>query len=410
MWSVRNRLNYPKGGGTVRDDILARVAWGNYLEFGGGHNLQGFIPRDQPRFFPTIDGKKPEKLNIWKHQICLTQPDLVEVYVANVLKYLQEKAPDGIDCININIEDDWGVCECDDCLASLHLADGTTVELKDPTFRSTQFFLFLNQVAGKLQEVHPNLQVGTYAYFFTAAAPKIKPADNIRVYFCPYVRKDQRTPLFSPINDHWWRQLTAWAAMTNDVVIREYYGIMAGFRPLAEVVAADVTAYDELGVAQFTSELNPVELVYWSDDRLRGAGDEWDLMAMEYWVISRLYWNPRADVEQLRKYYLRRTFREAAPAMERFFGAIRSAWYQERLPSDFESPVKLMGRLVLRGELEAQFRSNLSEAAEAVKHPTSTLLVDAIRQRFETWIEWAKEPASQEAAMARKNERHLQYG
>ena len=44
------------------------------------------------------------------------------------------------------------------------------------------------------------------------------------------------------------------------------------------------------------------------------------------WVIARLMWNPDLEVEQLRRYFNRRAFREAAPWMDRFFGVMREAF------------------------------------------------------------------------------------
>lgn len=100
---------------------------------------------------------------------------------------------------------------------------------------------------------------------------------------------------------------------SNNVVIREYYGIFNGFRPLAEVIAFDVRSYVKLGVMEYTSELNPDENFLFRDGVIRGGGAEWDFMTMEAWVVNRIYWDDTQDVEQLRKYYLRRTYREAAP-------------------------------------------------------------------------------------------------
>jgi hypothetical protein len=394
IWANRNGGNYPKGGGGVKSDLEQRTSAGNYVEFGGGHNISGFLGDNPAQFYPTIDGAVPEKFNIWKHQPNFTAPGLAETVATSVLKYINEKGPKHLDCININIEDNWGLSTDAKSLEPIKLPDGTMLPSTDETFRSTQYFLFLNDVARRIKKERPGLMVGTYAYFFTAVPPKIKLEDNIRVYFCPYVRKDQRTPLYSPINDVWWTRLNLWAKATPNVVIREYYGILNGFRPLAEVVAADVTAYSKLGVKEYTAELNPDEQMFTSDNMMRGGGDEWDFMAMEFWVIQRLYWDPTQDVEQLRKYYLRRTYREAAPAMEKFFGTIRANWYKQTVPSDFDDPKNLMRTLVIRAGAEESLRSTLKEALTLAKHPSTKVNIGAVKNRYEEWLESAKPEAA----------------
>jgi hypothetical protein len=389
LWSDRNRNNFV-GGNTLR-----QIQWGDRAEFGGGHNLQTFIPKDDPRYYPTIDGKKPDKLSIWKHQICLSVPDLVKTYSANVVKYIQEKAPSGIQVFNIKIEDNWGVCECADCLAPLHLPDGTVVNKDNPAFRSTQFYQFLNQVTQEVNKTFPGLVIQTYAYFYTAVPPLVKLDDHIAILFCPYVRPDHRTPLFAPINSTWWDRLTAWAAITPNVVIREYYGILNEGRPLAEVVAGDVKADLELGVRDFTAEITPDFLRVWSDGELRGGEDEFDLSAMEYWLINRVYWNPDANIEDLRKYYLRRTFREAAPFMEKFFGTIRQGWFETlRPPSDWGNSQQMWKRTVLDKKLEDTMRKYLEDALRAATHPSSRILISKIQKRLLHDLELIRQPAT----------------
>lgn len=377
QWANRNRNNYV--GGLAQQQFL----WGDRVEFGGGHNLQTFIPKDDKRYFPIVNGEKPEKLSIWKHQICLSVPDLATTYADNVVNYIKEKSPQGLRVFNIKIEDNWGVCECEKCLAPLALPDGRLVKNDDPAFRSTQFYTFLNDVTKKVNAVFPGLQIQTYAYFYTAIPPLVSLDENIYVLFCPYVRKDHRTPLYSPINREWWRRLTEWARITPNIVMREYYGIFNEGRPLAEVVAADVRADLDLGVRNFVAEINPDFLRVWSDGKLRGGEDEFDLSAMEYWIINRIYWQAQGNVEDLRKYYLTRTFREAAPQMEKFFGLVRKGWFEHiRPPSTWgKSPEIWKATIVSKGHLDAM-QEVLDKALEAAGNPSSRIMISKIRDRF----------------------------
>ena len=371
-WLTRNRGNQ----GIVPSE------WGGTVEIGGGHNLQSFIPKNDPAFYPVIKGKKPEKLSIWKHQICLSVPDLENIYADNVLKFLREKAPQGIDIVNIKIEDNWGVCECEQCLAPITLPNGETLPSTDDAFRSTQFFRFLNRVTENINKVYPNLRVQTYAYFYTAIPPKVPLNNNIQILFCPYVRKDHRTPMFSPVNDHWWKMQTEWARATPNVVVREYYGILNEGRPLAEVAAADIRSKLAQGINCFTAEVNDDDNRLWWDGVVRGAGDEYDVNMMEHWVTQRLYWSPDADVEALRKYFIRRTFHEAAPEIERVFGMIREDWFTQRGSSTWGAGV--LHRAFTASGREAEVRELLDTALRKVKNPTARILTARLKERIET--------------------------
>lgn len=373
-WAHRNRNNYVTGPPQLR------MEWGDRTEFGGGHNLQFFIPKGDPLYYPTIDGEKPETLSIWKHQICLSVPGLVETFAGNVLTYIQEKGPPGLNVFNIKIEDNWGVCECEKCLAPLVLSDGTQVENNDPAFRSTQFYQFLNSVTEKINKTIPDLKIQTYAYFYTSVPPKIPLNENIYILFCPYVRKDHRTPLYSPVNDHWWKLQKQWAEVTPNIIVREYYGILNGGRPLAEVVAEDVRTKLNLNIRSFSSEISVDDRRFWWDGNILGDGDMYDLNMMEYWVINRLYWDPEVDVEELRRYFIARTFREAAPEMNRFFGMIREKWFSRNTASTW-------GEGALHQEIVGEGRQDeaiqlLAQALEKATHPVARILIARIDDRI----------------------------
>ena len=67
-----------------------------------------------------------------------------------------------------------------------------------------------------------------------------------------------------------------------------------------------------------------------------------DASAIEFWTMSRLYWDPQQDVERLRKYFIRRAFREAAPEIERIYGTIREEWFKSPRASTIgENPLDL---------------------------------------------------------------------
>jgi len=383
-YQIRNRCNYVG----IRSGVHFKY-WGLYMEEGGGHNLHSWIPfslwEKHPEYWAQIGGER-QRPNGYKNQICLSNPEGRSIVVDRLLDYM-EKNPQvkAADTMNIKIEDNWGSCECDECLRPIRLPDGSTLGQDDIAFRSTQFFLFLNSVANALHnQGFPKLKIGTYVYFFTVPVPKIPVTNFLRPYFCDYVRKDYKVPIFAPINDMWWRILNNWTAFNANVVMREYTGLFVEFRSIAEVAAFDIRAELDAGVREFTSE-SLLQATLDIPAEKNPLGKQMDASFLEYWIITRLYWDPEADVEQLRKYAIRRTFHEAAPAMEKFFGTIREIYFKEKRTSDFEENDETL-RLALRQGIEPKLRGHLEEAARTVKHPISRQFVEQVKTYFESRI------------------------
>ena len=390
-YQVRNRCNYLG----LRSDVSFKY-WGLFMEEGGGHNLHSWIPwslwKTNPEYWCLINGERKHP-NGYKNQICLSNPKGREIFINRWLQSI-ERSPQSkaANCLNIKTEDNWGSCECDECLRPIRLPDGTLLQKDDIAFRSTQFFMFLNEVAnaahnreycelfGELKGL-PNLQIGTYVYFFTVQVPKIPVTSYLRPYFCDYVRKDYKVPIFAPVNDIWWRILNEWTKVSDKVVIREYTGLYVYFRPLAEVAACDIRAELDAGALEFTSESIPV----CSSESPVVSAQDLDVSFMEYWLIARLYWDPDADVEQLRKYFIRRVFREAAPEMEKFYGTIRQLYFKEKRATDYEENQETLRLVIAKGK-ECELRSYLDDALKKVKNPLSRKMIELIKLRYDTWI------------------------
>lgn len=95
-------------------------------------------------------------------------------------------------------------------------------------------------------------------------------------------------------------------------------------------------------------------------------------------------WDPSRDPEALRKYFIRRTFREAAPEIEKFFGLLRVDFFRNEVSSTLgDSGVMLTQRHVIDSGLEPRLRRHLEKAAEDVRHPVSGEMIRLLRARFE---------------------------
>lgn len=363
------------------------------MEFGGGHNMSSrWLPKSKygktnPEYYMLLDGKRRTEGRL---NLCYTNPEMTQTFIKETLA-ITRKLPDYYETINIMIDDTQAFCECDECMKSITLPDGRVLERKDPAFKSTQFFMFLNQVAKAVAGEFPKLQIKCFGYFFTSVPPEIPLEPNLRISYCPYPRNDKET-LHGASNAKWLERIKKYAALNKNVIWREYYYSGAGFpRAQANIIAQDLRFINSLGVKMIYSELS------WADRpsflRKREAEEHafFDLTGPEFWTINMLFWDPKQDPDELRNEYIKRTYREAAPAMMKFYKLIRDSWLNDPAPSRFNSDFKSdMGYYIVNKKLVEPCRAALKEAAAAVKDPRSAKQVKQLNATFESWLKIAE--------------------
>ena len=397
-WMAHNGCNLYNGGGggDISFSNPKKNAWGvYYTRHLGGHNIQHFFHGvTDKRCFPR--GADDERLsdNFWYGNPCFTSPVCLENFVSNLLNCAR-MAPEGTRKIYVNTQDTWNECRCPKCLSPIVLPDGRTVKVEDDNFRSTQYWMFMNAAGRRLAKELPGMGIVSLAYFFTAPPPAVRLEPNVWPEFAPYVRSNDKAPINAPENLVWFDRLKGWYAnCTKEIEIYDYYGLGLDFpRPLAEVKAWDFRLMDPY-VLGMTSEENSFR-----DEVGKPAERMWDVSAMEHWVITRLYWDPTADVERLRKYYIRRAFRDAAPEVEKVYGIIREEWYRNSRASTLgDNPLDLTKLLLVQTGRAKEIRALLDAAAAKPNHPKSAELAKRLRAQllvFITEAENLKNPMAQ---------------
>ncbi len=349
-----------------------------------GHNLSRFMPKkyfqEHPEYFCMIDGKR--RSDVTQNQLCFSNLAGASVVAEEAAEQIAKERyhPDSY---SIKTHDNWNVCECPECRKDICLPDGKVSRFKDVNFRSNQFFLYMNRAAELLEKKYPDLRINTFAYIFTAPAPDVKVAENLNIIFCPFVKNDKFS-ILQPANREWKERIDRWAKVSKNVVWREYYGCASKFpRPLADVAAVDLRYISrELGLHQAYAEYIPD----WNTKN-SSCAYSWDVSAMEFWVISKLYWNPYQDVEALRNEYLNRTYQKAAPAMKKYYGLIRKAWYDDPMQSVYnDNEYKSAVHYICGKGLEKPCREALEEAAKQANQPNIRKMVGLQRERFEDWM------------------------
>lgn len=390
-WMARNRCNVFNGGGggDLEWTNAKKEAYGVfYRRHLGGHNIQHFFHGvTDKRCFPR--GADDERLSdrFWYGNPCFTSPVCLENFVSNLLNCARMQM-EGPGKLYVNTQDTWDQCQCPTCTAPIALPDGRVIPPEAENFRSTQFWLFMNAAGRALAREMPEKGIVSLAYFFTAPPPAVKLEPNVWPEFAPYVRANDKKPIDAPENRVWLDRLKGWYAnCTKTIEVYDYYGLGLAFpRPLAEVRAKDFQL------------MNPYVLGHSSENNSfrdePGRKDEriWDVSAMEQWVLTRLCWDARQDVETLRDYFVARTYREAADEVGEVYRTIRREWFANGRASTLgDNATELAKLFIVKPGHADRFAALFASAlAKERLHPKSRELVVRLRDTLMAFVEEAK--------------------
>ena len=319
-WQTRNGMNWNTMSAKMKKQH------GIVQEFGGGHNLVGLFIREKkyfkshPEFYPLKNGKRmqPSKFR-GSVQLCFTNQDMIKAFISE-LDALIKKNPD-YTTYRIMNEDNRNLCECAECMKPIKLEDGTIVDVKDPAFRSTQFFIFFNQIAAHVKNNYPGKRILTFAYLFTVIPPKCRLEDNIDISFAP-ISKDAKFDLAHPKSQKTRDYLTGWSKISRNVTLREYYGLGGDFpRSIDKTALGDWKYACEHGVRRTYSEMR-ADMKYPAF-----LSNPWDGNAMHFWVLAQGCWDPTPDCKTLRMEFLNRVYgKEAAKDIAEYYELIGNTW------------------------------------------------------------------------------------
>lgn len=379
LWGARNRLNR---NGNAEGPLAS-----SYVGAGKGHGIQQYANPEKnfarhPEWFPEIGGRRTTVGG----QLCMTAPGLTEEIYANVTNDIAcafRGVPPSrvkISYYNLTCADNHAICECSRCLAPLDCGNGAKISIDDPAFRSAQYYALINKIARLLAKSHPRVTIGTYAYALTRHVPPFRLEPNVSVELC-LTGHDERASLGDRDRNDAGRKWTEqWSDKCRDLWIRTYCGWSGrNYRAIeyGYALSGRYAAGLKNPVTQFSAELKR--------DAAEHYGSEvWDSSGMSYWIISRLWWDPFQDVETLRRMYIERTYREAAPAMQRFFDLFRDAYKIDNMPATYRitGPAFMTRHYLYETGVGQKLLSLLDEAHATARHPVSREIIGRQRERL----------------------------
>ncbi len=309
-WSARNRLN---GHFHQLDETVGGKIF--YMPF--AHSFYDLIPPDQyfgahPEYFALVAGQRRNK----NAQLCLTNADIVELALKGVQKWFTDHP--GVSIASISQNDGAGWCECDPCQQVVRDEGGAV---------SGVLLRFVNQIARRIAQSHPDKIIDTLAYQKTASPPVVaRPLPNVQIRFCP-IDACQAHPYETCVyNRNFKKQLSQWARIAPKLVLWQYSINFAHFLlpfPNEQELISDIPRFKRAGVSGIFVE---------GAVSGGGGGENAELRA---YLAARLLWNSEIDVNAEIHGFLNAVYGPAAPLMTRYY-VLRHAEYRrgEHFPKE----------------------------------------------------------------------------
>jgi len=257
------------------------------------HTFDYMVPpavygKSHPEYYALqADGSRPNLR--YRNQLCLTNPDVLEIAVESVRQALRARPDARIISLSQN---DCGLnCQCERCLA---------VDREEGAPSGT-LLRFVNAIAERLEPEFPEVIFDTLAYQYTRPIPKItRPRHNVCVRLCsieacfshPFETCDDesRHVLRSDgTKAPFIYDLKQWGTVCDRIYIWDYTTSFAHYpapHPNWRALQTNMIAFANNGVRGVFEQAN------WA----QGGGV--DLNELRAYVITKLLWDPHTDVER----------------------------------------------------------------------------------------------------------------
>lgn len=270
IWAAHNRVNGAMG---------TREQPGGVEGYWAVHTFYPLMPPAEffdahPEYYSLIDGKRTHD----HAQLCLTNPEVLEILSDRLKQRMRENPGNLIYSVSQN---DWhGACQCDQCQAIAKAEES----------ESGPLLWFVNQVAERVEKEFPDKFVGTLAYQYTRKPPKnIKPRDNVVIRLCSIECCFAHDFLTCPQNQTFVSDLHGWARVAPRIYIWDYVVSFSNYImpfPNFSVLQPNI---------QTLRDNHAIGIMEQAAYQSRGG----DFSELKAYLISRLLWNPEADVEPI---------------------------------------------------------------------------------------------------------------
>ena len=336
---------------------------------------------EHPDWYALVGGKR-QKENC---QLCLTNPEMKEVFIRNTLEILAKNPNSKIISVSQN---DWGGwCQCEQC-QKLVDENGS---------QAGPLITFVNEVAEAVEKEYPDVLVETLAYQDTRFAPtKVRPRDNVVVRLCS-IEYSFLTPFIDggPYNQSFTDCIEKWSAISKNLYIWDYVTNFNSYllpHPNLQVLAPNIRYFvDHHAIGIFEQ-----------GDAGCAAGD---FVRLRNWIISKLLWNPDLDPSVLEEEFLTGYYSPRVGALlRRYLDVLKQSALESNIllrcyhdcTSDWLSPEALVEATKLMDQAIAAAEED--EQQDPVRY--AGLVKKVMRESIPIRLSWIREWQDYNAAVA----------
>lgn len=259
------------------------------------HTIEKMIPtsvyaQSHPEYYALCADGVSRNNKRAECQICMSNPDVLEIAVESVRRALTENPQAKIISISQNDSHD-NYCHCPQC-SQLAEKEGS---------QAAVIIRFVNAIAQRLENEFPDVLFDTLAYTFSRVAPKtVRPRHNVCVRLCsieacfshPFERCDcaAATKMTGDESRSFSDDLNDWGKTGAKLYIWDYVTCFAHYpspHPNWRAIPENMKAFKRNGVIGVFEQANG------------SMGGGVDLNEMRAYLISKLLWNPSADADEI---------------------------------------------------------------------------------------------------------------
>lgn len=262
------------------------------------HNVAYLVPpsqygKEHPEYYALVDGQRKLEVEGGGPQLCVSNPDVLELVTQAVLKEI-ESNPSAKN-INIAQMDNGCYCRCEHCAA---------IDAREGSHAGAHLAL-VNAVAERIEKTHPDVLISCYAYQYTRKPPKtLRARHNVLVQLCSIECCD-----FHAVNDRscalnrsFCEDMAGWKKKADHLFIWHYNtnfkGYLLPFPNLRSIGKSVVYFAKNNGCGVFM--------------QAGGNAMSAELSDLRNYVMSRCLWKPGRSSWKETEEFCRLHYREAA--------------------------------------------------------------------------------------------------
>jgi len=264
------------------------------------HSFDMLVPpalfETHPEYFPLIDGQRKGGYV----QRCLSHPDVLRIAAERVRQWIQEHPEANV--ISISQNDTFNNCQCSQC-KSLDDAEGSP---------AASLLRFVNAIAEAIEKEHPNVRIDTLAYQYTRKPPKtLRPRKNVIVRLCSieccFAHPFNECPTSE--NRRFVEDVEAWQDVAPLLYVWDYTTNFGHYQqpfPNLNLLQANVQFFANRGVKGLFEQGN------------YSSGGSGEMEPLRAYLLAKLLWNPKADVQRHTDEFLNAYYGNAAEQIREY--------------------------------------------------------------------------------------------